>query len=62
MKSHEYKGVIYTVRKDGEWFYAAFRDIRGAIVRVQASLKRIAVASIKAHIDDQVEESKAQPQ
>lgn len=57
MQSYSYRGVTYTVHKNGEWFIAAFYDVRGGKVRVQGSLKRIAVASIKAHIDDQCEES-----
>jgi hypothetical protein len=57
MTSHKYRGVVYTVRKEENGFSAAYRDTRGGIVRVQSPLKRIAVASIKAHIDDQLEES-----
>ena len=53
MTSHKHNGIAFTVRKlDGE-FRAAYRDCRGNLVDVTSRLRRVAVACIKSHIDDE---------
>lgn len=60
MQCYSYRGVTYTVHKGHEWYVAAFYDARGYLVRVESPLKRTAVSALKAHIDDQCEESEQQ--
>jgi hypothetical protein len=53
MTSHEHCSIAYTIRKasDGT-FIAAFRDRNGCFVTVSHKLRRVAVACIKGHIED----------
>jgi putative aminopeptidase FrvX len=52
MQSYSHNGTAYTVQKVDGMFQAAYRDAWGNVVVVKNKLKRVAVASIKAHIDD----------
>jgi hypothetical protein len=53
VKTYETCGVTYTIRKDGEWFYATCPDGHGGEIEVRSTRKRIALRCICAHIANQ---------
>jgi DNA-directed RNA polymerase alpha subunit len=52
MTSSKHNGTVYTIRKLDNGQFSACAFIAGVKVVVVNELRRIAVASIKAHIDD----------
>lgn len=54
MTSDKHNGTAYTVRKtESGQFVAAYRTASGCVVSVTHKLRRVAVACIKSHIDDE---------
>tara|TARA_R110002126_G_scaffold283983_1_gene433481 strand:- start:71 stop:235 length:165 start_codon:yes stop_codon:yes gene_type:complete len=52
MTSKTHNGTVYTIRKLDNGMFSVCAFIGGVKVVVENELRRIAVESIKAHIDD----------